>query len=442
MIEWFKNLTDANKIAVVAVAVPIIIALISGIIKIFSKKKDGTPTPEKGVKQSGSGHTAAIIDGSGHKTHIAGGDVKVGINGDAALNQLITISKEAGRSEGEVADLRRRNTELKEIIRELEEQLAQPQRTTDISPLPTEQAKELAGQIEDEAGPYARALKAIADGNHQQADDMLDETQQFLDTVQEAKDRAQIKIYIARMQNAVYAGRHRDALQWCDRLEPLAGDNPEVLSNLAQVYHENALYQKADPLMRRALEIHEASFGADHPNVAIRLNNLAQLLQATNRLSEAEPLMRRALEIDEASFGPDHPKVAIRLNNLAQLLQATNRLSEAEPLMRRALEIDEASFGPDHPNVAIRLNNLAQLLQATNRLSEAEPLMRRALEIFVQFTRETRHPHPHLEGAIANYAGLLMKMGLSQNEVDERMKRLAPEMFDDAAKKTDPTGTT
>ena len=48
------------------------------------------------------------------------------------------------------------------------------------------------------------------------------------------------------------------------------------------------------------------------PHVAIRLNNLASLLQATNRLGEAEPLMRRALAIDEASYGPDHPNVAIR----------------------------------------------------------------------------------------------------------------------------------
>jgi len=38
------------------------------------------------------------------------------------------------------------------------------------------------------------------------------------------------------------------------------------------------------------------------------------LLQATNRLAEAEPLMRRALVIGEASFGPDHPTVAIYLN--------------------------------------------------------------------------------------------------------------------------------
>ena len=70
--------------------------------------------------------------------------------------------------------------------------------------------------------------------------------------------------------------------------------------------------------------------------------------------------MRRALAIDEQSFGADHPDVAIRLNNLAQLLQATNRLAEAEPLMRRALAIDEQSLRPRSPRRRHDLNNLAR----------------------------------------------------------------------------------
>jgi hypothetical protein len=53
------------------------------------------------------------------------------------------------------------------------------------------------------------------------------------------------------------------------------------------------------------------------------------LLRATNRLSEAEPLLRRALAIDEASYGLDHPTVVTGLNNLALLPKTTNRLSEA-----------------------------------------------------------------------------------------------------------------
>jgi len=188
--------------------------------------------------------------------------------------------------------------------------------------------------------------------------------------------------------------------------------------------------------MKRVVDIFEKSLGEDHPNVATALNNLAQLYQATNRLEEAEPLMKRVVDIFEKSLGEDHPNVATALNNLAQLYQATNRLEDVEPLMKRALEIDEAAFGKDHPNVATDLNNLARLYQAANRLEEAGPLMERMLLIFLQFTRRTGHPHPHLKTAIGNYAALLQDMGLSQNEILARLKSLAPEFFESPPSQT------
>ena len=265
--------------------------------------------------------------------------------------------------------------------------------------------------------------------------------------------------------NAGFVGDPQDVRDW-PRLEPLlthalavtdagegAGDpdlKSRLLNEAAQLLDAKARWIEAEPLMRRALGIHEASYGPEHPQVAISLNNLAALLKATNRLQEAEPLMRRALGIDETSFGAEHPKVAIRLNNLAQLLKATNRLQEAEPLMRRALCIDEASYWPEHPKVAIRLNNLALLLKATNRLQEAEPLMRRALAID-EASYGPKHPevavdlnnlalllkamnrlpeaepllrrsclvmalslgseHPHAEAGRGNYIGLLQALG-------------------------------
>ncbi len=189
--------------------------------------------------------------------------------------------------------------------------------------------------------------------------------------------------------------RWRDVAEWT-RAEPLmrrslaikehsfGADHYEVairLNNLAAFLHANNRLLEAEPLMARVVAIFERSLGKDHPNVATALNNLAQLLKDTNRLAKAEPLMRRALAIDEHSFGPHHPNVAIRLNNLAVLLQASKRLVKAEPLMRRALAIHEHSFGPDHPKVATDLNNLALLLTETNRLAEAEPLIQRALAI-------------------------------------------------------------
>jgi tetratricopeptide (TPR) repeat protein len=219
--------------------------------------------------------------------------------------------------------------------------------------------------------------------------------------------------------NSGFVGDPEDVRTW-SRLDPLAphvrvivehadgahiGEPTAVLMNdLGLLLAAKARYVEAEPLYRRALAIGEASYGSDHPNVAMRLNNLAALLRTTNRLSEAELLYRRALAINEASYGPDHSDVARVLNNLAELLQATNRLSEAEPLCRRALAIDEANYGPDNPDVARDLNILAKLLQATNRLSEAEPLNRRALAI----DEASYGPdHPYVATRLNNLALLL-----------------------------------
>ena len=83
--------------------------------------------------------------------------------------------------------------------------------------------------------------------------------------------------------------------------------------------------------------------------------------------------MRRALAIDEASYGADHPRVAIDLNNLALLLQATDRLAEAEPLMRRGVEILLGFFvstGHHHPNEASCISNYRILLEAMDYTPE------------------------------------------------------------------------
>jgi len=117
------------------------------------------------------------------------------------------------------------------------------------------------------------------------------------------------------------------------------------------------------------------------------------------------------------------------LGTLGVLYDAQARYAESEPLKRRALAINETSYGKEHPKVAIRLNNLALLLQATNRLSEAEPYSRRTVEVFVQFTRATGHPHPHLEVAVNNYGGLLMAMGRTQQESIEVLREILPELF-------------
>ncbi len=196
-----------------------------------------------------------------------------------------------------------------------------------------------------------------------------------------------------------------DALanMWGDMEHPGAS---WLMNEVGRYWYTLAEWTRAEPLMRRVLDIDKATFGPEHPNVATALSNLAQLLKATNRLEEAEKLMRRALAIYEAAPRPKHPDVAMGLNNLAVLLYTTNRLEEAEKLMRRALDITEVAYGPEHPEVATCLNNLAQLLQATNRLVEAEKLMLQALAID-EGTYGSKHPKVVID--LNNLAQLLQK---------------------------------
>ena len=240
-----------------------------------------------------------------------------------------------------------------------------------------------SGDLEE----FARRLTDMGEGLTLRtfSESKLSFLQDTLESIDDSEERIRQRLRVARVLRELARWKETE-----DQLRPALAEATainnlrlvaSVTNNLAMLLRDTNRIEEAEPLLRRALKIDEATLGDQHPTVAKNLNNLAILLRDTNRVEEAEPLLRRALKIDKAAFGDQHPTVAIDLSNLALLLCNTNRNDEAEPLMRRALEIDEAAFGGQHPTVAIDLNNLALLLCNTNRNDEAEPLMRRALEI-------------------------------------------------------------
>jgi len=77
----------------------------------------------------------------------------------------------------------------------------------------------------------------------------------------------------------------------------------ELNTQVVQLYVQGK-YAEAIPLAQVCLQVAEATFGDDHPNVAVSLSNLAELYDGQGRYSEAEPLHRRALAIYEKAFGP------------------------------------------------------------------------------------------------------------------------------------------
>ena len=91
--------------------------------------------------------------------------------------------------------------------------------------------------------------------------------------------------------------------------------------------------------------ISSKSYGKDHPDIARDLNNLAQLLKATNRLAKAEPLMRRVVEIVlqfTRTTGHQHPHLMVAINNYAGLIKDIGQSPEK---IRNTLEALLRQFG-------------------------------------------------------------------------------------------------
>lgn len=75
----------------------------------------------------------------------------------------------------------------------------------------------------------------------------------------------------------------------------------------------------------------------------------------------AKAAYERALKIDEATYGPDHPDVAIDVNNLGGVLKALGDHAGAKAAYERALKIFEKFLPPNHPNIRIVRGNLESL---------------------------------------------------------------------------------
>jgi tetratricopeptide (TPR) repeat protein len=188
-------------------------------------------------------------------------------------------------------------------------------------------------------------------------------------------------------------------------------NHPQVaiaMNNLGGVLRSLGDPEGAKTHFERALAIDEAAYGPDHPKVAICVNNLGGVLRVLGDLKGAKVHYERALAIDEAAYGPDHPKVAIRVNNLGGVLRALGDPAAARAHYERSLAIDEAAYGPDHPKVAIRVNNLGGVLRALGDPAAARAHYERALAIMEKVYGPS---HPHVATIVNNLGGVLRALG-------------------------------
>ena len=263
------------------------------------------------------------------------------------------------------------------------------------------------------AGKYADAL-ALA----QRAFDVAQKSNAAEPVIAAALDNLAL-LYKVQGRFAEAEPLYKRALE-IHKKRPFDPDLPTALNNLALLYDAEGRYAEAEAFYTRAIDLWEKALGRDDLAVATGRNNLGLLYYHQGRYAEAEPLYKRALEIRKKALGPDDAAVALSLNNLALLYEhQEDRIAEAEPLYKQALAIAEKALPPDHPSLARIRENLGGLYKSLHRRGEAEPLLKNALTAKEQaFGRD----NPNLASTLAQLGDLYRQNG-DCSEADKQFQR-------------------
>ncbi|MBD2338796.1 tetratricopeptide repeat protein [Calothrix sp. FACHB-156] len=92
-----------------------------------------------------------------------------------------------------------------------------------------------------------------------------------------------------------------------------------VFMGVSRFYEGQGLFPLAEPWCEECVNVCQALFADDHPDVASSLNNLAGLYKSQGRYSEAEPLYIEALAMCQRVLDVNHPSTVTIRENLTIL---------------------------------------------------------------------------------------------------------------------------
>lgn len=214
------------------------------------------------------------------------------------------------------------------------------------------------------------------------------------------------------------------------RIDSTLVDQPavqaELRSELGRVYKNLGLFDKATPLLERALVQRISLYGPLNKDVAESMALLGSTLVELDKYTEAEPLLRDELAQRRRLLGNNDAATAESLGALATLFEQRNKFDDAEPLRREELAINRSVFGDTALAVAVSLANSGVLQFRKGAFDKAEPLYRQALAIQVRRLREN-HPETartmQNREAAAQYREFLGEEHLSTNVVTINLAR-------------------
>jgi len=252
-------------------------------------------------------------------------------------------------------------------------------------------------------------------GNEVTARQILDLGAQRIDG--ELREQPEIRAEMSDVIGRVYQnlGLYNEAQDLIERSlevreDVLGGEHPDVaasLNHLAKVFHDTGRYDEAGELYQRSLALSRAASGRDDL-VAQNLNDLAMLQRDQGRFDNAESMAEEALALRRKIHGEEHEEVSAGIHNLGTVLYRKGDYDGAEQLFRQALAMDRELRNEVHPDVANSLNSLGALLEQTGRLDEAADIFQQALDVVHKLYGDD---HPEVADNQRNLGEVLLKTG-------------------------------
>jgi tetratricopeptide (TPR) repeat protein len=188
---------------------------------------------------------------------------------------------------------------------------------------------------------------------------------------------------------------------------PLEAD---VDGGLGESWMAEGNLARAEPLLRRSLQLFRNSPGSSPLQVATALASLARLYLHENKLALADEALAEAIAKDEASLSDGHPQIAALRELRSIILSRHGDTQEARDELERARVIMADHFGAESIAVAVVYTGLGDVELRANKPEAAVMQYGKALRLFREAGAESSGPGV---AVAARYSAAVLAAGRS-----------------------------
>ncbi len=204
-----------------------------------------------------------------------------------------------------------------------------------------------------------------------------------------------IAVLVGRARIALARGEAAEAQRLAERAAE--GEGPAPCSDglrpcgvLGGALAAEENIDKAEAVLRRALELDREIEGDDGLATARSSAALGNVLLRQKRYAEALPLIEDAARIDRSRLGPNHPYLADDFHDIGVVYLETGRPQAAVKALRYAVDLLDRDGGRDTPRFAYVEMTLARAETRLGREPRAKALFDDASRILGAAEREER----------------------------------------------------